>query len=574
MTSSGLFADERLRRLLETARALVSELEPDAVLDELLTAAREFTGAHYAAIGVLDPTRSRLERFITQGLNAEQERALGSPPRGRGILGVLIDEPSPLRLDRVGEHPRSYGFPPGHPPMASFLGVPIVIGGRPWGNLYLTDKDGADSFTDEDEEAVVLLAEWAAIAVHNARTFERSEEQRAALSSAVAALEATTDIALAVGGETELERVLELIAKRGRALVEARLLVIALGEGDALEVTMGAGELPDGLVGGRLPLRDAPLRQLLDRGRPVRLDEVDADLRWWRAAVVSEGVRSALLVPLVFRGRPVGVLAAFDHLGRQVVFSADDERLLTAFAASAATAVAGAQSVAAERLRAALAAAERERRRWARELHDETLQHLAALSITLTSALRSGDDAALRRALEGAVTQAQHQVRELRGLITELRPADLDDLGLAAALGALAERTHETSELRVVVDTDVCDRLDPELEAGVYRLVQEALTNAVKHSSGSRVDVRVRTTDHDVEVEVRDDGIGFDTAAANGGFGLVGMRERAELAGGSLTVQRADPGTRISAHLPLLRSSPQPLADLPGGPVQTADLVS
>jgi GAF domain-containing protein len=157
--------DQRLSRLIDVGRGLLSELDPDVVLDRLLETARELTGARYAALGVLDEQRTGLARFVTRGVDDATHRAIGDLPRGNGILGVLIDDARPLRLHDVGEHPQSYGFPSGHPPMHAFLGLPVVIRGEAWGNLYLTEKEGGGDFTAEDEEAVIVLADWAAIAL-------------------------------------------------------------------------------------------------------------------------------------------------------------------------------------------------------------------------------------------------------------------------------------------------------------------------------------------------------------------------------------------------------------------------
>src|SRR3954454_17739211 len=170
--------DHRLRRLVEVGRSLVTVLDPDAVLERLLEVARELTGARYAAIGVLDERRERLERFVTVGIDEDTHRAIGDLPRGRGVLGVLIDDPRPLRCADVGDHPQSFGFPLAHPPMKSFLGVPILVEGRAWGNLYLTEKADGGEFTDDDEESVVVLADWAAIAIANARLYRAVRERR------------------------------------------------------------------------------------------------------------------------------------------------------------------------------------------------------------------------------------------------------------------------------------------------------------------------------------------------------------------------------------------------------------
>jgi len=171
--------EHRLRRLVDVGRSLVTELDPEAVFARLLEVARELTGARYAAIGVLDERREQLERFLTAGIDEDTHRAIGDLPRGRGVLGALISDPRPLRLADVGMHAQSYGFPLAHPPMTTFLGVPLMIDGQAWGNLYLTEKAGGE-FTDHDEEAAVVLADWAAIAIANARLYRTVRERKRA----------------------------------------------------------------------------------------------------------------------------------------------------------------------------------------------------------------------------------------------------------------------------------------------------------------------------------------------------------------------------------------------------------
>src|SRR5689334_16935591 len=222
----------RLKRLVDVGRSLVTELDPEAVLRRLLEVARELTHARYAAIGVLDERRERLERFLTAGIDEETHREIGDLPRGRGVLGLLISEPRPLRLADVGAHPQSYGFPLAHPPMTTFLGVPVVIDGQAWGNLYLTEKAGGGEFDDDDEEAAVILAGWAAIAISNARLYRDVRERRDELERAILGLETTIEISRALGGVTDLDQVLELVAKRSRALLDARTAEIALLDGE------------------------------------------------------------------------------------------------------------------------------------------------------------------------------------------------------------------------------------------------------------------------------------------------------------------------------------------------------
>jgi two-component system, NarL family, sensor histidine kinase DevS len=547
--------DERkLARLIDAGRGLLSELDPETVLDRLLETAADLTGAHYAALGILDDARRELARFLTRGIDEDTHRTIGDLPRGRGLLGVLIEDPRPLRLEDVGDHPRSYGFPPGHPPMRTFLGVPILIRGQAWGNIYLTDKPGGEPFTSDDEEDVMVLADWAAIAIENARLYRDVAARREELERAVRGLEATAAIAHAIGGETELEKILELVVKRGRALVEAHDVLIMLREGDQLVVAAGAGHVTIG-EGARLPLTGSTAGEVLAAGRPRRIADAVGELRISPEQLGVGGASTALLVPLLYRGQSLGVLAAFDRLEGDGAFTRDDEQLLEAFAAQAATAVAMAKSVEADHRRRSLAAAESERHRWARELHDETLQALGGLRVLLSSAARLDDPAAMRAAMLEAAEQLSGDIDSLRSLIAELRPPALDQLGLAPALTSLAQRTEAASELDVRTDVELADarRLTPEMETTVYRIVQESLTNVVKHARAASVDLAVRCDGHHVEISVADDGIGLhsDSAVATG-FGLAGMRERVELAGGELSVLPGpQTGTVVLVRLPL-----------------------
>lgn len=559
--------EQRLRRLMEAGPALIAELDLETVLERFLATAREVTGARYAALGVLDAERRELERFLTQGLSEEQERAIGARPRGRGILGLLISNTQTLRLSDLTAHPDSYGFPAGHPPMRSFLGVPILIGGAAWGNLYLTDKRGGD-FDEGDEQAAVTLAGWAAIAIQHARLLTAADERQRRLERALRGLEATHAITVAIGAETDLARVVELIAKRGRAIVQARAVVILLSRGDALEIAAGAGHW-HGRLGARLPAAGgageagetggaggagSSVADAIEGQRPVRVDDATA-LSGDAGALGIDDARTALLVPLVYRGRALGLLAAFDRDGSEP-FADEDEQVLEAFAASAATAVATAQSVQADRLRHTLEAAEAERKHWARELHDETLQALGGFKV-LASAARRGDDAAqMREALDQLVDGLESEIENLHAIISELRPAALDDLGLRPAIQALTQHHKVTHGLDVhcrlrLPDPALSDpRLASELETTVYRLIQEALTNIAKHADARQVTVDVDAVDGRVEIEVADDGRGFDPEHTSAGFGLTGMRERAELAGGTIDVRSVPGRTTVRAVLP------------------------
>ncbi len=544
---------------MRLARGVLSELDLEVVLRRLVESARELSGARYAALGVTNESRTGLERFITAGIDDAVRERIGDLPKGRGVLGELIARPLPLRLADVGDHPHSYGFPAEHPPMKTFLGVPVMIGDAAFGNLYLTEKADGEHFTEEDEETIVLLAELAGAAIENARRYSRLAAQHTELKRTVDALDATMQIARALGGETDLDLILGLVAKRGRALVAARALVIEHERDGEIVVAAGAGELPAGLVGKCVDLQGSLAGAALRATRTLRLEDQPNRARFERHGLGRLGVRAdaGLVVPLIFRGQGYGVLIAVDRLEDGPAFSHEDQRLLEAFAASAATAIATAVTVEAERRRQRIAAAEQERAHWARELHDETLQNLAALRLGLAAQARDSRPEAVMEVIRDAVTQLEQEIRSLRALVTDLRPAALDDLGAQAAIEDLAERARGRGlTVELAIDLAYEQGREPtrhvaEVETAMYRIVQEALNNAAKHGHATLAHVEVIESHSTVRITVRDDGRGFDPIAQTAGFGLIGMRERVELLHGTLEV-RSSPGqgTMIDAAVP------------------------
>lgn len=537
LSEHGALTDERLEQLLDVGRAIVSELDPESVLTRVLEAARDLTGAKYAALGVLNEEKSGLERFLHSGIDEETRRAIGPLPRGRGVLGELIRNPSPLRLPDVSAHPRSYGFPPAHPEMKTFLGTPVLVRGEAWGNLYLTQKEGGEEFDEGDEEVAIVLAAWAGVAIENARLYDGLARRREELERVLRGLEASSDIARTVSSAIGLDELLELIVKRGRAVVGAGAAILLLSDRAYLEIAAVAGQLPDGLVGRSVPDDEAWLNQL-------------------QAEVPDLRGRATLVAPLELRDRPGGLLVAVGGPGDDE-FDRNDERVFGSFAANAAITIVTVQSVEAEKLQLSLAASERERHRWARELHDETLQELGALRVLLESS--AGEGGLPPESRQAAIEHVDRGIRNLQGLITELRPSVLDELGVGPAIESLARRSGERFEVEMHVDIDLAGdagdppaRLDAELEATVYRLVQEAANNAIKHGAPNRISITVTRGEDSLEVIVRDDGSGFDPETAERSFGLVGMQERVLLAGGHLQIDsKPGSGTKVHADLPL-----------------------
>jgi signal transduction histidine kinase len=546
---------ERLEKLLEVGRSLVSDLDLGSTLTRMLELGRELTGARFAAVGIFATDRRELEHFLTSGAEP-RGGSRTEAPAGFELLELVGESAQPLRLVDVRDHPAAAWLGAADQEPTPFLGVPVVVRDRTCGAFGMT-KSG-EPFGAEDERTVIALASWAAVAIQNVRLHEASERHRRHLGHAVRGLEATVSIARAIDGETQLDRVLGLIAERGRALIEARGMVIVLAEGDELVFSACAGDVGAAHLGRRVPLGGSVIARVLASGEVERvIDPFGAADPDPTGILGSE----ALVVPLRHRGRAFGTMVAFAPFGQPDGFHAEQAELLGSVAASAAVAVWTARTVEDDRARRGLQAAEAERTRWARELHDGTLQGLGALQISVASARRVSDPAVRDRVLAEAAEQATHEIAQLRALITDLRPAALDDLGIEAALEALVDRSRRASGLEIDIVTDfafeagrVAERHLPELETAIYRIVQEALTNAVRHAEATRIDVKVGEHDGGVEILVEDDGRGFDVQSRGGGFGLVGMRERVELERGTLQMtSRPGEGTRAEVTLPLRR---------------------
>ena len=538
-------AQDRMRALVEAGIALSSELSLDAVLQKLIESAAMLTGAKYAALGVLDPTGSRLERFVTTGIDAETHDAIGDLPTGRGILGVLIRDAVPLRLHDLSHDPRSVGFPPGHPPMRSFLGVPVALRGVAYGNLYLTEKDRGD-FTEEDEEAVVLLASQAAVAIENARLYESATRWSRQLES-------LNEVAGALVAEFDLVPLLQIVASRLHDLIDADSVTIALPHGDGLRVEAAAGANADRVLGMSIPARSKSML-VLERKRSERVDSVIDDPEIDQETARRMQMRTGLYVPLVLRGEALGVVTAQDKHGPDPRFTADDMRLAEVFAQRATVAVDLSRRVARDALQRVVTTQEQERRRLARELHDETGQALTSILLGLRTVEEAGDESEMRAAVAEVRELVRSTLQDVRQLAVELRPKALDDFGLVAALERLTESFGEQTGIAVAFESTLpTGRLPAEVETALYRIVQESLTNIVKHSRADQVSVVVGRKENLVTVVVEDNGVGFDPGRPrDGGLGLIGMRERVALLGGRLAVEsRPGAGTTFVAEVPL-----------------------
>jgi signal transduction histidine kinase len=533
----------RLRTLLETGIAINSELSLDAVLERIVEAAATVTGARYSALGVIDSSGANLERFITYGIDDDLRREIGDLPRGRGILGALITDARTLRLNDLTTDPRSVGFPPGHPPMTSFLGTPIMLRGVAYGNLYLTEKEGGAEFDATDEELVALLSAQAAVAIENARLYE---------SATVWArqLESLHELGSVLLGEFDLTRLLELVVERLRGLIDARIVAIALPSGDALRVEAVAGEDASHLLHTIIP-HASKTGQVLARGHSERVDAMIEDPEVVQEVARRFGAVTGLYVPLLTRDGTTGIVFAHDKLGRDPRFSSNDLRLAEQFAQRASVAVELSRRVARDSLRRVIEGQEIERRRLARELHDETGQALTSVLLGL-KAVENADD--VPAALEDLRSLVVNTLQEVRRLAVELRPKALDDFGLVPAVERLIETFREATGIDVQFESRLpATRLPSEVETTLYRIVQEATTNIAKHAGARHVSVVLLQRAGSVSAVIEDDGHGFaDSDVEAGGSGLGGMRERVALLDGTLQVETAiGRGTTLVAEVPL-----------------------
>jgi signal transduction histidine kinase len=537
----------RLRALLESGIAISSELTLEAVLQRITAAAAEVIGAQYAALGVIDRSGTGLERFITHGIDEATRSEIGEDPHGRGILGVLIRDARPLRLRDLSEDPRSVGFPPGHPPMHSFVGVPILLRGVAYGNLYLTEKAGGADFTEGDEEVLTLLASQAAVAIENARLYESATEWSRQLES-------LNEIGEALVSELELAPLLSLVVQRLQELIDARIVAIALPVGDQMRIEAAAGEVArdfEGLTYSRVTSKSG---RVLERGGSERVDSLVEDPEAHQDIARRLGVSSGLYVSLVARGEPIGVLIAHDKVGPDPRFSSADLRLAEQFGIRAANAVSISRRVARDALSRVVAGQEVERRRLARELHDETGQALTSILLGLRAVDDKAGDEETRKAVSDLRELVVATLQDVRRLAVQLRPKALDDFGLVPALERLVHTFAETSGIDVQLEAQLgAERLPAEVETTLYRIVQEALTNVVKHAEAHKVSILIARRDRTAVAVIDDDGRGFDadTSAADG-VGLLGMQERVDLHDGRVTMEStAGSGTTLRVEVPL-----------------------
>ncbi|MEU3166411.1 GAF domain-containing sensor histidine kinase [Streptosporangium sp. NPDC006930] len=532
---------DRVHALLEAVVAVGSDLDLETVLRRIVETATTLVDATYGALGVAGE-QNTLVQFVPVGLSEEEIARIEHWPHGLGLLGLLIKEPQVLRLAHITDHPASYGFPPGHPPMGSFLGVPVRVREEVFGNLYLTEKRGGGAFDEEDEAIVTALATAAGVAIENARLYEETRRREMWL-------QASAEVTTSLLSGAEPREVLGLIARRARDLAAADITMIMLPDAgrEVLRVMIADGPESGGLDRAGVDVTGSlPGRALLG-GEPVMVADLgEADLP---AALIRDlTVGPAAAVPLGVAGVVRGVLVLGKRPGR-IPFSGSELRALHSFAGQAAVAL----ELAEARQDAERLGLLEDRDRIAKDLHDVVIQRLFAIAMTLMSIVRFVEHPEASERLQHGINELDETIRQIRSTIFALQtPRDADEPSLRARIVELVEGAR--GHLGFMPGLRMEGQLDHKVPAPVAEhllaVLREALSNIVRHAKASKADVFAEAADDRLTLTVTDNGVGLPGEGKRSG--LRNMRERATALGGSFEVDSSPrEGTRLTWHVPL-----------------------
>ena len=534
---------QRLRLLLDAVVAIAGDLSLDSVLRRIVESAAQLVDSEYAALGVLGAgSDRRLQAFVTHGISGEQRARIGDPPLGHGILGLLIDRPEPLRLHDIAEHPASFGFPAEHPPMRSFLGVPIRIRDKVFGNLYLTEKRGGGDFTEQDEAIVVALGAAAGVVIENARLYAEGIRREQWLE---ATAEITAEITASLLGPVTRDEALQTVADRAREIARADVGCVALRSGEDLEVQIVS--VAPGMVRPNVEvfLETSLAGMVVSTGEPLVVEDVRRDSRVEAPGPDWPAVGPAILVPLSTADGVEGVLTLGWTPENAAGFHDVDVELPQRFAEQAALAL---QVERARHDKERLAVFE-DRDRIGRDLHDLVIQRLFAIGLSLENTVRRVEKPDVAQRVAAAVDDIDSTIKDIRRSIFALSAAH-ESPDLRRTVNEIVERAAEalgfSPTLRILgpVNAGIDDRVAPELLA----VLGESLSNVVRHAEAGRVDVMLQIGDT-LTLTVADDGKGIATGGRRSG--LQNMQERAEHLGGCCKVESAPgSGTTVTWEVP------------------------
>ncbi|MEV5408803.1 GAF domain-containing protein [Thermopolyspora sp. NPDC052614] len=531
---------DRVHALLDAVVSVGSDLDLETVLRRIVETATTLVDAGYGALGVIGQERT-LVQFIPVGLTEEEIARIEHWPHGLGLLGLLIKEPAPLRLNDISEHPESYGFPPGHPTMRSFLGVPLRVRDEVFGNLYLTEKRGGGGFDEDDEAIVVALATAAGVAIENARLYEETRRRETWLR-------ASTEIVTSLLSGTESEEVLTFIARRAREMADADVVAVLMPdeEGEHLCVADAEGPAADRVERDKVPIVGSLSGTAWTRDEPVMVTSLaDGGI----ISVFGAHIGPAASVPLGAGGSAArGVLALGKRSGR-LPFSQAELTMLHAFAGQAAIAL----ELAERRRDAERLGLLEDRDRIAKDLHDVVIQRLFAVAMTLMSTVRLVERPEASQRLQSAIDELDETIRQIRSTIFALQtPRDAAAPSLRSQVVELVEdaRGHLGFMPGLKLEGPLDNQVPPEIAEHLLAVLREALSNAVRHAKASHIDVSVRADGGTLTLRVDDNGVGPSGDGRRSG--LRNMQERAENLGGSFAFGPGrDRGASLRWSVPL-----------------------
>jgi len=544
---------DRLIALHRASLELVQDISLESLLERIAATACQQAEARYAAVGVLDDD-GNLKQFITHGITEDEIRRMPHPPKGLGLIGALMNATETINLPDLTLDARSVGFPPGHPPMRSFLGVPIRSGGKQLGQIYLTEKIGFDRFTADDELIIEMLAAYAATAIKNARQYEEICARDAVLMRRAEDMELLNNIATALTSSLEMEEILNrtlglvinyLKVEAGELFLleeDKRTLSLVLHRGQAAEAfwTRSRFSVGEGIVG-----------LVAQTGETIVSNDLANDVRYLRDAVVEAGFRQLVCIPLKSGDAIMGVLSMATR-GRSP-FDERDIQLLNAVGHWAGLAIENARLHSNARRSAVL----EERERIGMDLHDGVIQSIFGVGLSLEnlSLLIDENPQAAKERIQQAIGALNQTIRDIRAYILDLRPRQMGGEGLVDGIKRLlAEfRSNTLTETYLTCPKEPLNDLPPTHALTLFHICQEALANIAKHANAKRVDVAVFATDERVLMEIRDDGRGFDLEKMNLtiGHGLANMQTRAHSVGGEVDIASTlGEGTAILAWVP------------------------
>lgn len=519
---------DRLDGLIDAILAITSGLKLDATLRAIVHTAAELVDARYGALGVRGYDH-RLVEFVYEGIDEETRHLIGSLPEGRGVLGALIEEPKPIRLDDISRHPASVGFPLHHPPMRTFLGVPVRIRDEVFGNLYLTEKADGQPFSDDDEVLVQALAAAAGIAVDNAGLFEESRTREAWI-------EATRDIGTQMLAGADPAMVFRLIAEEALTLMAGAATLVAVPlddeapacEVDDLVIVEVAGEISPAVKQMTVAVSGTSIGGVFHDRTPRRFDRLDLAVD----GPVEPG--PALVLPLRAADTVAGVLVALRSADEQP-FSDKQLDMMAAFADQAA--LAWRLATAQRQMREVEILTDRDR--IARDLHDHVIQRLFAVGLTLQGAAPRARVPAVRESIYSSIDDLQEIIQEIRSAIFDLHAGPSRATGLRHRLDKVIDQLAIPALHTTVQYTGPLSVVDTVLANHAEAVLREAVSNAVRHANATSLAINVSVED-DVRVEVVDDGVGISGDITESG--LRNLRQRADDAGGEFTVENMPTG--------------------------------